>query len=546
MTFTTLKDGGLSVRIGGVEREADVTGLTWESTNLGDGGADFSLPVSDPYHPQAEYPELLHGAPVAVTHTLGGVTTKLYNGFVLTDPRSCYAGEVARVDVSCGGALEVAKGRSDMGFIFTDADTAQWFANKRSPKCYSFDNSGRVAITTADDVKVKHDVAGMIGAVAYNGATHLLGAMNGWKRITGTASWDLRDHMNAALLWWPAYKVGLDASDYHVIHQWSANSKAKNKPFDYVFGGASGAGYVALAMWSNKRGGTKTTDERFIELEDCVLYTDVVQKRVDQGMLAIAQLLGLSPGGYDTAPIGNLMKGLVVRPPTDPASALASLSAQADQLVEWGYFREVFRAKPMLTDPSAIRALPTCYRVDADDPDVTWEPRQHPEAGIARAVRLIYGHTAASIWPPGSPASVIAPADPGWRSGAPFMGVTSPVLTVDFASHNYPEKQARGIAEKLARNLGVALASGPVTITSPTVPVYGGGSRPAPYIHGADWIESEQHDAGPLYITRASVDADTGYVSLDAGLSPDLLIGQLEAAGSIRPVPLHKPHRKKG
>ena len=27
MTFTTLKDGGLSVRIGGVEREADVTGL---------------------------------------------------------------------------------------------------------------------------------------------------------------------------------------------------------------------------------------------------------------------------------------------------------------------------------------------------------------------------------------------------------------------------------------------------------------------------------------------------------------------------------------
>ena len=100
--------------------------------------------MSDPYHPQAEYPELLHGAPVDVTHTLGGVTTKLYNGFVLTDPRCGYAGEVARVDVSCGGALEVAKGRSDMGFVFTDADTAQWFANKRSPKCYSFDNSGRV------------------------------------------------------------------------------------------------------------------------------------------------------------------------------------------------------------------------------------------------------------------------------------------------------------------------------------------------------------------------------------------------------------------
>ena len=241
------------------------------------------------------------------------------------------------------------------------------------------------------------------------------------------------------------------------------------------------------------------------------------------------------------------MKSLAVRPSTDPASAMASLAAQADQIVEWGYFREVFRASSRCSttrpDPRPADLLPRRRRRPATS---LWEPRQHPEAGIARAVRLIYGHTGATIWPPGSPASVIAPADPGWRSGAPFMGVTSPVLTVDFSSHNYAEKQARSIADKLARNLGVALASGPVSITSPTVPVYGGGSRPAPYIHGADWIESEQHDTGPLYITRASVDADTGYVNLDAGLSADLLIGQLEAAGSIRPVPLHKPYRKKG
>jgi len=161
-----LTDGGLSVKIAGIERRDVVHGLEWESTNQGDGAASFWIEIADPFNPQAEYPELVHGATVAIDHTLNGVTTRLYRGYVITDPRSGYAGEKAVVNVTCGGVLEVAKNRGDVGFIFTDVDTSQWIVNKRSPKCFSFDNSGRIAVEVAEGMKVPHDKAGIIGAVA--------------------------------------------------------------------------------------------------------------------------------------------------------------------------------------------------------------------------------------------------------------------------------------------------------------------------------------------------------------------------------------------
>ena len=64
-------------------------------------------------------------------------------------------------------------------------------------------------------------------------------------------------------------------------------------------------------------------------------------------------------------------------------------------------------------------------------------------------------------------------------------------------------------------------------------------------IHGGDWIESQQSSYGPLYITRAHVVCDTGYVDLDVGLSADLLIEQLAAAGAVNEVAFHKRHHKK-
>jgi len=540
-----LTDGGLSVKIAGIERRDVVHGLEWESTNQGDGAASFWIEIADPFNPQAEYPELVHGATVAIDHTLNGVTTRLYRGYVITDPRSGYAGEKAVVNVTCGGVLEVAKNRGDVGFIFTDVDTSQWIVNKRSPKCFSFDNSGRIAVEVAEGMKVPHDKAGIIGAVAYLGADHMLGARHGWRRITGTVSWNVKDHLKAALIWWPTYRNALDVSEfYNVVHTWGPDNNGNNKAFDYAFGGTSGAGYLALAMWSNRSGGTKTTAERFIELENVVLYTDVAQKTVDQAMLNVAQFIGLADS-YNVQTIGSVLPSLVARPYTDPASALATFAAQAPVLVEWGFFCGEFRARPMLKNPAYIHALPNCYRVDAEAPGITWDVTQHPENGIARSLRLIYGRSGKSIWPPGTPGQVIAPADPGWAVGKAFFGTTSPVITVDFSGHNYTVAHAKEVAKSLASHLGVALSSGQCQIQIPTIQVWSGGSRLAPYIHGGDWIECEQGNCGPLYITRAHVDADTGYVDLDVGLSEDLLIEQLEAAGSTTAVKLHKPHKKR-
>jgi hypothetical protein len=248
-----------------------------------------------------------------------------------------------------------------------------------------------------------------------------------------------------------------------------------------------------------------------------------------------------------SAEIGSLAKSLLVRPHTDPASALATLAAQAPVLVEWGWLGGVFRARPLLTSPNEIHdpAKTTCYLVDAEDGDIIWDVAPQPDAGTPRSVRLIYGHTGKTIWPPGTPAQVVAPSDPGLGIGTAFMGTTAPMVTVDFSQQNFTEKEARSIATALAGHLGIAEATGPCSIHRPTLSLYGGGTRPVPYMHGGDWVEAEQGGHGPLYVTRARVDADTGYVDCDLGLSSDALIDQLEAAGRIRPVPLHKPYKKK-
>lgn len=541
--FTSLMDGGLSVRIGGVERKDVAYDIGRESTNQGDGEAHFTLPVSDPHDVASQYPELRHGATVAIDHTLNGVTTKIYRGFVIIDPRKAASSVTSELTVDCSGTLDVAKSRGDVGFIFTENDASQWFANKNNAKCFSTNTGNVIDIRVGDEAKVKRDVAGIIGYVPYLGADYMLEVMNGVKRITGNASYDLRDKMTAALIWASTYKTSRDISDYNIIHTWGANTRGDSKPFDYAFGGTTGAGYVALALRTNKAGGVKTTDERFITLENTVLYTDVAQKTIDQAMLAVAQFVGLSLDDYSVATIGSLLPSLLVRPQTDPSSAMATFAAQASQLVEWGYFQGQFRARPMETNPATIRALPNYHTVDPDSPDVDWDVKQHPEDGIPKAIRFLYGHTSKKTkWPAGTPASCIGEADPGWTSGVPFMGTTAPVIPVDFSRHNYTDAKAQSMANQLAQHLGVALSGGEVHITEPTL----SDGTPAPYLQGGDWIEGEGTDDGPLYVTKSNLDFNTGYIDLELGLSRDLLIEQLEAAGGgINALALHKPYRKK-
>ena len=547
MTFRTLNDGGLSVRIAGAEYVGRVHGVELESTNQGDGAASFWFEPGDPFNPQADFPDLRHGAKVVVEHTLGGVTTRLYTGFILSDPRAGSATATKTVSVECGGPLEVAKGRTDMGFVFTDPDAGQWFANKKSPKCFSMSNTGGISIGVAEGTKVPHDRAGMIGAVAYNGAVHLLGVLNGYKRITGTATWDLRDHMNAALLWWPAYKGSLDASDLPRDPPVDGEQPRQGPPFDYAINQAGkGAGYVALAMWSNKKGGTKTTDERGVDLDDVVLYTDLTEKTVDQAMLAVAQLVGLSPAGYDVAPIGSVLKGLVARPQHRPGLGAGDLRRPGGQDRRVGLPRRpLLRPSPRTRrrrDPGAAHLLPRRPRGRRRAVGRRAAPRDGAPALRAPALRA---HRQDRL-----PARL---AGLGHRAGQPRMGHRRPVH-----GHHRPGADGRLLGPQHDRGAGAqdrrqaGRASRPLRVErarGTALPDRAGLRRrqPAGPLHQGRRLDREPAGRrGPLYVVRSHVSVDTGYVDLDVGLSEDQLIDQLTAAGSTTAVPLHKPYRKKG
>ena len=546
MAYAGLLDGGLSVTIAGTQYRDVAKDLEWESSPQGDGGCVFWVAVTDPFAVSTQYPELRRGSKIIVQHTVDSVTTRLYTGWILTDPRAATATDFARVDVLCGGALEVAKMRGDLAWIFTDPDTSQWIPNKRSPHCFAFDNQGHVRVSVGDNTKVPHDRAGILGAIAYLGAENMLGVYNGWRRITGTVTWNLKDKMRAALVRSSYYNISRDVSDYTTITSWY-NDTGKNANLDMTF---TSAGYVGLALYADVAAGITTTDERRIEIEDCVLYTNTVQKTLDEGMLAIAQFTNLATG-YDTAAVGNLLCGLYVRPWTDAASALATLAAQGVVLVHWGFLGDTFYCKPMLVKQADIHnnSLANCYVVDPALPGIDWVVNQHPEQGAGNSITLLYGHTNDTRWPAGTPGRVTSDPSPGWSSTTPFLGRTAPVMVADFSSHNMTAGHAKSMANSLAKHLGIGESSGTVELTQPTVPTYQGGTRPSAYIHGGDWIEPNGTvpagmQPGPMFITRAHVYANTGYASLDVGLASSSLIEQMINAGRITRVPLHKPHRR--
>jgi len=554
LAFSTLHDGGLSVKVGGVESRAITDGLEWESTGQGDGGGSFSVALSNPMYPLDQYPQLTHGAPVTVEHTYAGLTTRLYTGFVVNDPCRGSSAEVAKVDVELGGHLELAKSRGDWGFTFTDSDTGAWFPNKQAPHCFGFNNTGRIAVTVGDNVKVPHDRAGMIGAVAYMGATHLFkgngGPLPGFKRILCTVSVNLKDKMRAALLWKEKYTDNLDASDYHVIARWGPNEVFKDHKVDVTFGGADGAGYVCLALYADVAAGIKTTDERHVVLEGVTLFTNTCtagdpERTIATSMADIARAVFGAGFPCDVAEVGNLLRTLVVRPYTDPASAQAQLAQQSSDIVEWGYRAGRFFCRPLPSETAAIQATGRLFRVHANAPDVLWDVARRPDTGQPRNVRLIYGHVNKKTdWPAGTPGQVIQPGDPKWDTTTPTMGTTAPVVVVDFSSRNYADGDAKDIALALAQHLGVGEASGSIGLRCPTVDVYGGGIMPTAYLRGGDFIWPYEGDFAPLYVTRCHVDAGTGYVDIDCGLPSDSLLEQLAAVGAIKATALHDKHKK--
>jgi hypothetical protein len=589
MAYAGLLDGGLSIKVGcasgwtgGTERNASAHGLIIETTLNGVGSASFWMECPNPFSPQTTYPELVYGARVLITHTYDATTTVLYRGFVISDARSGFAGDRGYVRVECGGPLDIARWRGDVGFVYTERDYDQWFPNKRNGNWVVVDTADSLYLGVSDGTKVPYGPSlgarcGVVGYLAYAGGDYMVRSpqLYGVRRIRGKCRWNLKDNMDAKLAYASEFKVSRDKDEYTLIKAFSANTASDGwVVFDtastsgWVWSSpAAGAPYLVLMMWPTQTG-VEVRDDRFVEFDSLEMYltSDGNEKSISAAMLDVANFVGLHDSeSVLNATVTSVEQQLAARPQTNPVAAMMFFAAQASDLVEWGWFVGAtgieWRCRPLPTElgdktsPSGgIRYLDNCYLVSVADGLVDWDVRQPTEEALYKAVRLVYGKTAASRYPKGFPRAVIAPARAEdaplgtgwWTSGVPGIGTNCPVLTVDFSAHNYSDARARSTAAKLARMLGSGGTSGTVTTrTDATVPIYRNGNPwPAAYIKGGDWVECEEaqstSDPGPLYVTRSTVDVDRGVVMLEVGISQTQLIEQLEAAGGVRKIALAK------
>jgi len=586
--FSTLKDGGLSLTVRGDDITALANDIEWESNLNGAGWASWWSNVADPFYvcdPAGDFSNLMFGAPVVIDHTLYGVTTNCFRGWIINDPRSGYSGEVDKVTVECGGPLEVMTYRDDLGFVYTDCDPEYWVVNKRNNKAFDAQTGDSIYVGVSAGTKIPNNKLGIVGYVPYLGADHLrsgIYARNGVRRFEGSVSARLPDNMRAGILKPKSnrYTLSRDLSDYDIIKSWGPNAHPDSRHYDTSSDWSPGAGgdtdYLVVALWCTRASGTEIKkNDAYIEIDNPRVYTTDTAKRIDQAMISVADFAGLH-NATDTAEIGNVLDNVHARFPIDGAAALTNFSAQATQLVDWGYFVNAtgftFRARPLVTGRDVQRLLTgavpgsrACYAIDGTLGGRVWDVSTHPEdGGGVVAVRLLYGkRSKGTLFPAGTPASVMSSGGPGLSPGTALQGATAPVMTVDFSENNYTDKQAKDIAVKLSEALGLMLPGGPATIDASLVrrsdgsagfPATGGTDWPAPYMQGGSWLEeyhsgkstaADAPDHGPLLITRCHVKVEDSSVDLELGLDAYALIEQLEAAGHTSRVAEHPRHKRK-
>jgi hypothetical protein len=210
----------------------------------------------------------------------------------------------------------------------------------------------------------------------------------------------------------------------------------------------------------------------------------------------------------------DVLTECIIRTPMTRADAIVQIATQAPVQYDWRFVGRLFYCHPMPTDPATIRALATCYLIDATTPGITYDVH-HDLESEPEFVRVLYSSLGVAPFPDGTVLTLMRPYDPGYESDA-----CARVLVVDYSGNSMTTAQAATVGDQALAWWSVA--TGTITIATPTVPKEVGGTQTAAYIRAGDWIE-ESHvkaldpDRSLMYVTNRALDVDSGVVTLAIG-----------------------------
>ena len=244
--------------------------------------------------------------------------------------------------------------------------------------------------------------------------------------------------------------------------------------------------------------------------------------RVEEIMGQAATATGLATTATVSALAGapNGQPDAMARPFTTIASFIDELASRSNAPVEYGFWDSADFAVNTRTAPAGADA--GRYLIDATTPGIDYDVFANTEDSYDY-VRIVYKFVdvvdGTSNLPEGTPKTTYAyragasPTDPGWAHA------DHRVYLYDAGDMSLTDANASAVATQLLAYLSSIVYQGTITIATPTVPLYGGGTKNTCYIRAGDWVAETHHYAtsGLLYISSCDIDADSGVASLTIG-----------------------------
>lgn len=592
MSANPLLDGTLVVTVGGHDfTDVLLSGLSYSNTNPGGfGEATFRIAATSPH---AAYVRSGHtmakGDAVAIEH--GSGPTTLFEGVITNDvTHAIIEGGFAYYEVTCAGLWWKAGLRGDYCRVWGDDDYGQWFELGSNAKSFQVDTDGKAEIRLEQGQSAKANKAcclyywlnegmGDPAEETYYLVANIVADVNAgnwYARISGSDSpwgtwttimtlWDMTTSASYAIdvsgykalrlrLWSDADVAGVAADRYVTMTDISVLSSSidAKKPIT----GISVANPTTVTCVAH---GLVTGDRVYILDSDSTPNIDgwrtitktgtntftvpvnvtsrisgvgdvLAAKRVDEAMADIAVTTGLAASAdLETDGIGALNWGLNVRPHTSRADAIETLAANHSAPIDYGFWESaVFYCKLRPATPLAAGR----YTIDSEVPGIDFNVFANTEDSPTH-VKVLYkfrdvdGGT--SVYPDGTLRAVYRPSTPTWADAGVVLDVWD-----QWSDLSLTTAQAEAIGDQILAWLAYNQYVGTITIATPTVPLYSGGTKLTAYIRAGDTIIDSDLTISRSVITSVVVDADSGVATLGIGETRKEFVARITAP--MKPV----------